>query len=469
MALMAVAGCATSGLQSGPSGGPADGAANNPPTHLAVDLPLAPANVRGSRGAALSGGHIRVAYAGDAAGLFQNGIPSPVFEPSRPAEKAPFFDKERFRVLAQKADDAAAAAPAGDDAELSLGQIAQKANNPISDAWLLQRSRLSTQLMDEPASSSFWNKQRRFAQLRGGSASGTEPQPSEGAGPQPSEMDAIGEAMANPLSYLWLLFTQNDTIWYDGDIADALGEDAKVQNTYMLNPVLSFQLTDNWKTIVRPVIPINSFETVGNVDVSTTTPGDVTGVDFDRETGLGDIVLWTAFSNRYKPPFVLGFGPTLMFDTATEDQLGTGKFSAGPMGLAFAITEKWIIGTIAQHWWSYAGEDDISVDTSGGPVRVDRPDVNLTDVQPVIRYRLSPTTNIGMAPNWRYNWESDQLSLPLGLGGDTLVKIGKLPVKIGLEAYYYVERDDDFGPQFQIRFLFVPVMPSPEWSRRPLF
>ena len=77
-----------------------------------------------------------------------------------------------------------------------------------------------------------------------------------------SEEDQIAEALANPLSYLWLLFMQNDTIWYDGDIADALGEDAKIQNSFLLNPVLSFQLTKKWKTVIRPVIPINSFEAV---------------------------------------------------------------------------------------------------------------------------------------------------------------------------------------------------------------
>jgi hypothetical protein len=30
---------------------------------------------------------------------------------------------------------------------------------------------------------------------------------------------------------------------------------------------------------------------------------------------------------------------------------------------------------------------------------------------------------------------------------DTLIKIGPLPVKIGFEAYYYLERDSDFGPE----------------------
>ena len=287
---------------------------------------------------------------------------------------------------------------------------------------------------------------------------------------QPEEqLDQIGEALANPLSYLWLLFSQNDTLTYDGDILDGLGEGRQIQNTTIIQPVLSIQLTEKWKTLIRPVIPINSFETVGNVNVSIDNPGDVTGVNLNRETGLGDIVLWTAFSKQYTPPFVWGFGPTIMLDTASEDQLGTGKNSAGPMGLAFSITDNWILGTVAQHWWSFSGEDKITIDTTLGPATVDRPDVSLTDIQPVVRYRVSPKTNIGAAPNWRYNWKTDELSLPIGIGGDTLVKFGKLPVKVGLEAYYYLESDDNFGPKWQLRFLFIPVVPAPAWSRNPIF
>jgi len=74
-----------------------------------------------------------------------------------------------------------------------------------------------------------------------------------------------------------------------------------------------------------------------------------------------------------------------------------------------------------------------------------------------------------MGPNVRYNWDAEQLYLPVGLGGDILVKLGPLPVKIGAEVYYYVETDDKFGPQWQLRFFFVPVLPAPKWSRKPLF
>lgn len=291
----------------------------------------------------------------------------------------------------------------------------------------------------------------------------------EAGSEEQAEMAQLAEAMANPLSYLWLIFTQTDTVSYDGDILDTLGEDDLVNNTLLLQPVLSIQLTKEWKTVFRPVIPINSYKTVGNVDLTTGSVEQPFGVDLERETGLGDIVLWAAFSNQYKPPNIFGFGVTTMLDTATDDQLGTGKNSIGPMALAFRITPKWILGVIGQHWESVSGSDSYTVDTDVGKVKVDRADVSLTDIQPVIRYRLSPLTNIGMAPNWRYNHETDEASIPLGIGFDTLVKMGKVPVKVGAEFYHYVQSDDDFGPDWAVRLLFVPVLPSPEWSRQPLF
>jgi hypothetical protein len=224
---------------------------------------------------------------------------------------------------------------------------------------------------------------------------------------------------------------------------------------------MPMQITEDWKLIFRPVIPINSFDTLAGLDVDP--PGGGRGAhfdaDFDRKTGLGDIVLWSAFSNAYTPPNIFGFGPTVMMDTATDEKLGTGKWSAGPMALAFHVGDDWIYGVVAQQWWSFAGDDD-------------RNNVNLTDIQYVLRYRLSPETNIGFGPNIQANWDADsdnRWTVPVGLGGDTLVKLGALPVKIGFEAYYNVVRPDDFGPEWQIRLMFIPVIGAPKWSQKPWF
>jgi len=243
---------------------------------------------------------------------------------------------------------------------------------------------------------------------------------SGGKSAQPSNKE-LGDALANPLSYLWLMFLQNDTQWMEGDALDALGEETKVYNTTLVAPVMSLQLTEAWKMIFRPVVPILS---VPSWSLDCKDMPDIPGacdllpdpVRLDRETGIGDIILWTAFSNRYKP-------------------------------------------AVAQQWWSFAGDDD-------------REDVSLMDLQYVARYRLTPTTNIGFGPNIRANWEAPsdkRWTVPVGIGADTLVKLGPLPVKVGAEVYYYVERPDDFGPEWQLRLMMVPVLPAPEWSRKPLF
>ncbi len=273
-------------------------------------------------------------------------------------------------------------------------------------------------------------------------------------------VEEIAELMANPFSYLWFGMIQNDTYWWDGDLLDELDEDKKVMNTTLIQPVMSLQLTETWKTIFRPVIPIQSFDTISGFDIIEAEPdGPGISTDWDRETGLGDILLWAAFTNHYKPPFVWGFGPTIMMDTASDEWLGTGKWSAGPMALVANITDKWIIGGVAQHWWSFAGDSD-------------RDSINLTDFQPLIRYRLSPQTNIGIAPNIQYNWDGesgDKLRLPIGGGISTVVMLGPLPLAIGVEYYYMIETPDTFGPEHQLRLIFTPVLPAPEWSRNPLF
>jgi hypothetical protein len=87
----------------------------------------------------------------------------------------------------------------------------------------------------------------------------------------------------------------------------------------------------------------------------------------------------------------------------------------------------------------------------------------------VLRYRVSAKTNIGAAPNWRYNWKTNQLDLPIGFGMDTLINLGPLPLKVGMEAYYFVESSSDFGPEWQFRLFFVPVFPAPKWAQKPLF
>jgi hypothetical protein len=120
----------------------------------------------------------------------------------------------------------------------------------------------------------------------------------------------------------------------------------------------------------------------------------------------------------------------------------------------------WIFGAIAQHWWSYAGDDH-------------RADVNLTDIQYMLFYRITAQTNIGLgSPNINIDWNANsdnKWTIPIGLGFNTMAKIGKLPVKWGIELHYYVKTPDNFGPEWNLRVLFSPIIPKPAFSKKPIF
>ncbi|NPA29930.1 MAG: hypothetical protein GXO33_07095 [Epsilonproteobacteria bacterium] len=305
----------------------------------------------------------------------------------------------------------------------------------------------------------YWKKVAAFMAVAGVLAFGT---PMTASDDVPSQ-EEIAEMINNPLSYLWMMAMQDDFVQMDGDVD---GADKLKSNRFTVMPVMPMQLTEEYKLVLRPWLPLFSakypYGDPGNFNW-VTGPDDKpipTGIRAtDYHGGIGDVGFWAALASNEsaKPPFVWGVGVTAMFDTATRDQFGLGKNAAGPMGLAFYISDKWIAGVLAQHWVSYSGQND-------------RDHVALTDVQYVLRYRLTPETNIGMSPNAQYNWVTDDLTLPVGLGFDTLIKIGPLPVKIGMEAYKYVAYgNDDLHNDWHIRIFFVPVLPSPAWSRKPLF
>ena len=275
--------------------------------------------------------------------------------------------------------------------------------------------------------------------------------------------EQIAEMVNNPLSYLWMLAMQNDAIFMDGDID---GADKIKVNRFTVMPVMPMQMTDNYKLVFRPWFPLYSVKRPTSAEHfywnGTEETGYIpTGIkSTEMKSGLGDIGFWAAIASNEgaKPPFVYGFGITTMFDTAVRPEFGTGRNCAGPMGLAFYVGKKWIYGALVQHWWDYSGDGD-------------RDHVSLTDVQYVLRYRLTSETNIGMGPNMQYNWEKEEFILPIGGGMDTMINIGPLPVKVGAEFYYYVAHgsNDDLHNDWHARVFFVPILPSPKWSRKPLF
>ena len=272
--------------------------------------------------------------------------------------------------------------------------------------------------------------------------------------------EQIAEMINNPLGSLWLLNVQSTTTWFSGALVDRAEPLGRGQNSTLIQPVLSMQLTPDIRWLSRPIIPINSFELPSSYTRLTDQhePGTRT-VTFDRTTGLGDIqwINYFATTEGVKPPDIFGIGVGLLMNTATSELLGAGKWAAGPAAVAVHLGEKWMYGVVAQHYWSFAGDDH-------------RNDINLTSLQPILRYAFNQESGIGVMPNWNYNWETRRWTqLFVGVGFDAMINLGPVPTQVGIEFHYNLARNDLLNPQWQVRLVFTPVVPAPAWAGRALF
>jgi hypothetical protein len=118
---------------------------------------------------------------------------------------------------------------------------------------------------------------------------------------------------------------------------------------YVLNvqPVIPLKLSDNWNLIARIITPI--------INQPALFPGT------DSAFGLGDINP-TFFLSPAKPgKLIWGVGPTFTLPTATDAQLGSGKWSMGPAGVALTIQGPWVLDALVNQQWSFAGWGDQDV------------------------------------------------------------------------------------------------------------
>ena len=253
-----------------------------------------------------------------------------------------------------------------------------------------------------------------------------------------ASMDELNKQLNNPVSSIWSLNFQNNFVFSEGSPSD------RQRWSYNLNfqPVLPLRLTENWNLITRPVFPV-----LAGVDVPVPS---ASGVNWTEKGGLGDIAVLSLVSPNSGKGLLWGVGPTFIFPTATDDALGQGKWQAGPAAVALYLGKEWIVGALAQQWFSFAGDSS-------------RPDTSQANFQYFIQYILPNNWQVGMAPNVTVNWKADggnKLNFPIGIGVGKLVRFGKLPVKFTLEVDYSVVHPDDFSQRWLVRFQMIPVLPA---------
>ena len=212
-----------------------------------------------------------------------------------------------------------------------------------------------------------------------------------------------------------------------------------------VNPVIPVTIGD-WNLINRALIPalvsVDGY-IEGTPDIPQGRPS------MDRKTGIGDIN-YSVFLSPAKPKGAIwGIGPSITFPTASEAQLGSEKWSAGPTGVLL-LQPKWgTYGGLIRQLWSFAGDDD-------------RSSVDQTLIEPFVNYNLSGgwylITDMIVTANWQAD-SNQRWTVPLGGGVGKLFKIGKQPINSRIEAYYNIEKPDG-APDWQLLFTFQFLFPK---------
>lgn len=172
------------------------------------------------------------------------------------------------------------------------------------------------------------------------------------AGPALAQDDASAQAN-NPLANSTALNFQN---LYSGELTGT-EDDA---NQFFIRYAQPFSALGG-KWLMRATLPVNSFPDVGG---GTTT-------------GIGDFNVFAAYLfDTGNPAVSFGFGPQLTAPTASDDAVGSGKWSIGFANVLFNGTNpKFQWGYLLTWQTSVAGDDD-------------RADVNLGAFQPFGFYQL---------------------------------------------------------------------------------
>jgi hypothetical protein len=207
----------------------------------------------------------------------------------------------------------------------------------------------------------------------------------------------------------------------------------KWRYTLNVQPVIPISISEDWNLIMRVIMPVIYQEALSS--------------GMDSNFGLGDTTPSFFFSpKRPVHDWIVGAGPVFLLPTATDTALGSGKWGAGPTAVALQQRGPWTYGILANHIWSFAGDDD-------------RPSVNSTFLQPFLAYNTKTGTGLTLQTESTYDWNTHQWTVTIGLFVSQVLKIGNQPISLNLGPRYYAEGPSG-SPEWGVRFTVTLLFPK---------
>lgn len=162
-----------------------------------------------------------------------------------------------------------------------------------------------------------------------------------------------------------------------------------------------------------------------------------------------------------------GWSDATLFDVAAFDRswgrIGVGAVALLPTGSEGLSAEKWglgpAFGVVARPSWGLLGVFNQNIFTVAG--NDDRPDVNLSTLQPILTYSLSDGWSVGSSDmTLVYDWDANEFtSIPLGIKLSKMTKPGGIPIQWQL-SYEHNFYDEGVGPQDTLGLTAKMLLPK---------
>jgi hypothetical protein len=234
----------------------------------------------------------------------------------------------------------------------------------------------------------------------------------------------LARAVQNPVSSLISLPFQNNTSF-------EFGPREKTQNVLNVQPVIPFDLSENWSLITRTILPI--------VSQPSFAPGQ------GRENGLGNTLFTSFLSPKQNGRLLWGAGPAVQIPTSTDDQIAPDEWAAGPSIVLLTMPGRWVIGSLFSNIWNLSGDEDI----------------NFFTWQYFVNYNFDGGWYLTSSPIITANWEADdEWTVPVGGGFGRVFSMGRQPMNASFQAFYNLEKPDDIGADWSVRLQLQLLFPK---------
>ncbi|PMG82095.1 hypothetical protein BCU83_08205 [Vibrio breoganii] len=208
-------------------------------------------------------------------------------------------------------------------------------------------------------------------------------------------------------------------------------------STILFQPALPFPMDNGDKVIFRPALPYVINNDVGNLNRD--------------DSGFGDISFDLTYAPKAAPGNITAFGLIAQLPTGSSG-FSSEQFAVGPEMLLGKASKERIFIFFPNHLWGVSN----SSDKINGEHVIE--DINRTSVQIGWVELLGNGWTIASSPTMTYDWNTDQAEIPLNFQVSKTVIMGSRPWKIGLEANYYIEKDEKTRPDFMIGLNITPVV-----------